>query len=146
MKKLFLLCVLAICVSCSSDDVDYTAENEADIQAYIANSSLTFKKTSTGLYYAIDAVGSGVYPSFNSNVTVGYKGYFLNETIFDQSSEATFNVGGVVPGFSEALRMLKPGGNGTFILPSSLGYGTRGQGSIPPGSVIIFDINLISVN
>ncbi|WP_439130291.1 FKBP-type peptidyl-prolyl cis-trans isomerase [Polaribacter sp.] len=147
MKKILLFFILAMSISCSNDEItDYTAQNEADIQAYIKESPLNFKKTTSGLYYAIGATGSGVSPTFNSDVTVGYKGYFLNESIFDQSTEATFNVGGVVPGFGEAVQMLKPGGKGTFILPSNLGYGTRGQGSIKPGDVIVFDINLIRIN
>lgn len=147
MKKTFLLLVVTLFVSCSGDDtIDYTAQNEADIQAYLTDNNLNFQKTSSGLYYNLEAPGSGLSPTFNSNVTLGYKGYFLDGTIFDQSSKATFNVGGVVPGFGEAVRLLKPGGSGTFILPSSLGYGTRGSGTIRPGDVIVFDINLISIN
>jgi FKBP-type peptidyl-prolyl cis-trans isomerase len=53
----------------------------------------------------------------------------------------------VVQGFGEAVRLLKPGGSGTFILPSKLGYGNTGSGnSIKGGDVIIFDINLIRIN
>ncbi len=147
MKKILLLLICTLIVSCSNDEItDYKAQNEADIQNYIADSPLTFKKTSSGLYYHIANEGSGLSPTFNSNVTLGYKGFLLNETIFDQSSEATFNVSGVVPGFGEAVRILKPGGNGTFILPSRLGYGNSGQGGIKPGDVIVFDINLIRIN
>ncbi|WP_397445531.1 FKBP-type peptidyl-prolyl cis-trans isomerase [Polaribacter sp. R77954] len=147
MKKLILAFVLASVLSCANDDIaDYTAQNETDIQTYLNDNNLNFQKTGTGLYYTINTVGSGVYPTFNSNVTVGYKGYLLDETIFNQSSEATFNVSGVVPGFAEAVRLLKAGGSGTFILPSRLGYGNTGSGSIQPGAVIVFDINLISVN
>lgn len=146
MKKLLLLFVLAVSLSCSKEEVDYDAQNEMDIQEYISANNLTVQKTASGLYYIINTSGSGSFPTFNSNVTLGYKGYFLNGTTFDQSSGATFNVGQVVPGFGEAVKLLKPGGSGTFILPSRLGYGTSGAGSIKAGDVIIFDINLISIN
>ena len=146
MKKTLLLFVLAISFSCAKEDTDYNTQNEIDIQAYISENNLNAQKTSSGLYYVINSSGSGLHPTYNSNVTLGYKGYFLNGTTFDQSQRATFNVGGVVPGFGEAVRLLKPGGSGTFILPSRLGYGNRGSGSINAGDVIVFDINLISIN
>jgi len=149
MKKLLLLFIVAVGFSCSDDEIiDYTAQNEADIQAYLAENNINAKKTLSGLYYVINSSGNGASPNFRSNVTLGYKGYFLNGTTFDQNTNATFNVSGVVPGFGEALTMLQTGGSGTFILPSRLGYGTRGSssGSIKGGDVIVFDINLIRIN
>lgn len=147
MKKILLLFVLVLCFSCSDDDMDYSAQNEIDILAYIQESNLNFLKSNSGLYYRISSSGSGVSPNVNSNVTLGYKGYLLNKDVFDQSANASFNVSGVVRGFGEAVRLLKPGGSGTFILPSKLGYGNTGSGnSIKGGDVIIFDINLIRIN
>ena len=146
MKKILLLFVLAVSFSCSDEEMDYAAQNEIDIQAYIKENNLNVQKTSSGLYYIIESSGSGLFPTYNSTVTLGYKGYFLNGTTFDKNINATLNVGRVVPGFGEALRLLKPGGSGTFILPSRLGYGNRGSQNIKPGDVIVFDINLISIN
>lgn len=151
MKKLILLITFVTFASCldgnsNFDTTDYTAQNEADILAYINNNNLSFQKTDSGLYYSIKNSGNGEKPVFRDIVTVGYKGYFLNGTVFDESSSATFSVGGVVPGFGEAIQLLKPGGSGTFILPSRLGYGNFGSGDIKPGDVIVFDINLISIN
>jgi FKBP-type peptidyl-prolyl cis-trans isomerase FkpA len=146
MKKILLLFVLAVTFSCSDDEMDYTDQNEIDILAYLEDNNLNAQKTSSGLYYIIKSSGVGAFPSANSNVTLGYKGYFLNGEVFDQSTNATFNVRGVVSGFGEAAQLLKPGGSGTFILPSKLGYGNRGSGNISGGEVIIFDINLISIN
>ena len=147
MKKILLLLVLVLSFSCIEDNnIDYTEENEIDIEAYIQENNLTFQKTASGLYYNIYKEGNGANPTINSNVTLGYKGYFLNGNIFDESTNATFKVNQVVPGFSEALRLLKSGGNGTFILPSRLGYGSGGSGQIKGGDVILFDINLIRFN
>jgi FKBP-type peptidyl-prolyl cis-trans isomerase FkpA len=146
MKKILLFFVLAISFSCSNDDMDFTEQNEIDIQAYILENNLNVQRTNTGLYYVINTSGNGASPNINSSVTVGYKGYFLNGDVFDQSTDATFNVRGVVPGFGEAVQWLQAGGSGTFILPSRLGYGRGGSGNIGPGDVIVFDINLIRVN
>lgn len=146
MKKILFVFILAISFSCSKEEEDYTAQNEMDIQAYITENNLSVQKTASGLYYIINSSGSGISPTFNSSVTLGYKGYFLNGATFDQSSSATFNVSRVVSGFGEAVQLLKPGGSGTFILPSRLGYGNSGSGNIKAGDVIVFDINLISVN
>jgi FKBP-type peptidyl-prolyl cis-trans isomerase FkpA len=146
MKKIFLIFILAISFSCSDDEMDYTQQNEIDIEAYIAENNLSVQKTSSGLYYILNSSGSGLSPTFNSDVTLGYKGYFLNGTVFDQNTSATFNVSRVVSGFGEAVRLLKPGGSGTFILPSRLGYGNSGSGNIKGGDVIVFDINLIRIN
>ena len=79
-------------------------------------------------------------------MTIGYKGYFLDNSIFDQSMNATFNLSAVIPGFAQSVQLLKPGGSGTFIIPSRLAYGNKGSSSIPGGAVLVFDINLISIN
>jgi FKBP-type peptidyl-prolyl cis-trans isomerase FkpA len=146
MKKIIFIFLLAISISCSSDDENFDEQNEIEIEAYIKENNLNVQKTNSGLYYIIKSTGSGNAPTVNSNVTIGYKGYFLNGNVFDQSSNATFNLSGVIPGFSQGVQLLRPGGSGTFILPSRLGYGTRGSGNIKGGDVIVFDINLISVN
>ncbi len=108
MKKLLLLFIIVIGISCTNDEVtDYTAQNEADIQAYLSANDITAQKTLSGLYYVINTEGDGASPSFNSIATLGYKGYFLNGTTFDSSTNATFGVNQVVPGFGEALTLLK---------------------------------------
>ncbi|WP_439128399.1 FKBP-type peptidyl-prolyl cis-trans isomerase [Polaribacter sp.] len=145
MKKIFLLLFVNLLFGCSSDE-NFDAQNEIDIQAYIQENNLDIEKTNSGLYYNIKTVGSGEFPSVNSNVTVSYKGYLLDGDIFDQSSNATFNLTGVIPGFSEAVQLLKKDGSGTFILPSRLGYGNKGSGKIKGGDVIVFEVRLIRIN
>lgn len=145
MKKILLLFCFVLAVACNKDDdMEFDAQNEADIQAFLSANNLNPEQTVTGLYYIIDNPGNGDSPNLNSAVTVAYRGYFLNGVTFDQAANATFPVAGVIPGFSEAVQLLKPGGSGTFILPSRLGYGSSGTSSIPGGSVLVFDIELIS--
>jgi FKBP-type peptidyl-prolyl cis-trans isomerase FkpA len=100
------------------------------------------------MYYIISEPGTGDNPSSNATVSVKYKGYFTNKTVFDQTKNDTpiqFSLSGVIEGWRIALPLLKKGGKGTFLFPSRLGYGTKGSsGVIPANSVIIFDIDLVS--
>ncbi|WP_299012199.1 FKBP-type peptidyl-prolyl cis-trans isomerase [uncultured Polaribacter sp.] len=124
-------------------------DNEADILEYIATNNIDAEKTASGLYYVINKEGNGERPSRNSSVTVAYKGYLLDGTVFDQSDAAgiTFNLNSVIPGWTEGIQLFKEGGESTLIIPNELGYGITGRPpSIPGGAVLIFDINLIKVN
>jgi len=95
----------------------------------------------------INEPGTGARPISNSNVTVAYKGYFLNGNVFDQSqSGITIGLNRVIPGWTEGIQLFKEGGSGILLIPSNLGYGDRGSSSIPGGAALVFDINLISVN
>ncbi|MCK5824867.1 MAG: FKBP-type peptidyl-prolyl cis-trans isomerase [Ichthyobacteriaceae bacterium] len=124
----------------------YDEKNEADILQYIEKNNLTAKKSKTGLYYVISEEGTGSEPSSFSNVTVDYKGYYLNGETFDEGSEISFNLDKVIKGWTEGITYFKEGGKGTLLIPAKLGYGYYDRNSLPGGSVLVFDINLISVN
>lgn len=152
MKNTLIVFAIILFTSCISDDnntaTNFEPQTDEDIQDYITANNLNPVKSSTGLYYIIDEVGTGENPTSTDNVTVAYKGYFLNDSVFDQSSEAgiSFDLQGVIAGWTEGITYFKEGGSGTLIIPSNLGYGAGGRGSIPGGAVLVFDINLISIN
>jgi FKBP-type peptidyl-prolyl cis-trans isomerase FkpA len=152
MKNLlFALLAITLFISCSKDkeaNVDYVAKNEQEIKDYIAKNNLTAQRSSTGLYYVIQNPGTGANPTPTSNVTVAYKGYFTNGTVFDQSSAAgiPFGLNQVIKGWTEGIQYFKPGGNGILLVPAHLGYGNYNYSSIPGGSVLIFEVKLISIN
>ena len=106
--------------------------------------------TSSGLQYKVIKDGAGENPKAESNVTVNYEGKFIDGTIFDSSYErgepASFPLNGVIKGWTEGLQLMKPGAIFEFYIPSDLGYGDSGYGSIPGGSTLIFKVELISVN
>ena len=143
----YLILSLLIFTSCGKDN-DFEPQTEADIIAYIAANDLNATRTSSGLYYVIDNSGSGTRPTSSSNVTVAYKGYFLDGNTFDQSGDAgiSFGLNQVIAGWTEGIQLFKEGGEGILLIPSNLGYGSNGQGSIPGGAVLVFDIKLISAN
>ena len=152
MRKILYLFIVVLSFSCSNnsldpeEDIDYETINEADIQSYITENNLTPEKSETGLYYIIENEGTGNSPFYNSNVKVNYKGYFLSKEIFDERTEVDLNLSEVISGFREGVQYLKEGGNITLIIPSKLAYGDRGQFTIPPGAVIIFEVALLSIN
>lgn len=104
----------------------------------------------SGLQYKVVEPGEGVSPTADSVVTVHYRGTLIDGTEFDSSisrgEPATFPVGGVIPGWSEALPLMKVGAKWQLFVPAELAYGERGAGqAIGPNSVLIFDVELIKI-
>ena len=83
----------------------------------IAKNNLTAQKSESGLYYIIKEPGTGTQPTATSNVTVAYKGYYTNGTIFDQSSDAgiSFGLNQVIKGWTEGIPYFKTGGSGILL-------------------------------
>lgn len=107
------------------------------------------RTTDSGLTYKITNAGDGTHPAANSTVKVKYTGKHLNGEVFDQSGDnpATFNLRGVVPGFSEGLQLIGKGGKATLYIPGNLGYGAEGQpqAGIGPNEMLVFDVELVDV-
>ncbi|KGL62779.1 FKBP-type peptidyl-prolyl cis-trans isomerase [Polaribacter sp. Hel1_85] len=127
---------------------DYETQNETSILKYIEDNNLNATRTNSGLYYVVNNEGTGTQPTSTSNVTVAYKGYFLDGTVFDESDSSgiSFGLNQVISGWTEGIRLFKEGGDGILLIPYTLGYGINGSGSIPGGAVLVFDVKLISVN
>lgn len=107
--------------------------------------------TPSGLQYEVLEKGTGKQPSAGDNVTVHYTGKLIDGTVFDSSVDrgapATFGVTQVIPGWVEALQMMKEGAKWRLFIPSNLAYGPNGAGNIiGPNSTLIFDVELIKVN
>jgi FKBP-type peptidyl-prolyl cis-trans isomerase len=154
MKYTFLAIIVMLFISCNNNDsdeqtqVDYTTKNETEIKAYIAENQLDAIKTDSGLYYVINEEGTGKQPTATSNVTVAYKGYFTDKKVFDQSKDTgiSFGLQQVIKGWTQGIPYFKEGGSGILLVPAHLGYGSNYYNGIPGGSVLIFDVKLISVN
>jgi len=107
--------------------------------------------TTSGLQYEVLKEGTGQRPSMNDMVSIHYKGSLIDGTVFDNSYErgqpVTFAVGGVIPGFTEALQLMTVGSKYRVWIPSELGYGPNGspRAGIKPYSVLIFEIELLSI-
>ncbi len=107
--------------------------------------------TASGLQYKVLTQGKGKQPTATSNVTVHYTGKLIDGTVFDSSVErnepATFAVNQVIPGWTEALQLMREGDKWMLYIPYDLAYGERGAGGqIPPFAPLIFEVELIKVN
>lgn len=148
MKSYISILFLFLLISCNVDDSSNVNQTEADIKKYIEENNLDAQRSESGLYYVIEEQGAGEKPTSSSTVTVNYKGYFLNGSIFDQSGTdgITFGLNQVIAGWTEGITYFNEGGEGMLLIPSDLGYGSQTYNGIPGGSVLIFDIKLLNVN
>lgn len=108
------------------------------------------KITTSGLQYEVLEEGTGIQPKATDRVMVHYTGKLIDGTVFDSSVErgepATFGVTQVIPGWVEALQLMKEGAKWRLFIPSNLAYGPNGAGGvIGPNATLIFDVELIKV-
>lgn len=105
--------------------------------------------TASGLQYEIITAGTGIKPTAQDSVTCNYMGTLLDGTEFDNSYKRgepiTFNLGGVIRGWTEGLQLMSEGAKYKFYVPYSLGYGANDYGPIPGGSLLIFEVDLLKV-
>lgn len=129
-----------IAQSISKEQLDYLKEN-ATKEGVVT--------TASGLQYKVIEEGSGEFPLATNEVTVHYTGKLINGSTFDSSMERgepiTFPLNRVIPGWTEGLMLMKPGGKMTLYIPYKLAYGEQGRSPvIPPFATLIFDVELIS--
>lgn len=108
------------------------------------------KTTASGLQYEVIKEGDGPQPNADDQVVVHYTGKLIDGTVFDSSEDrgvpATFGVTQVIPGWVEALQLMKAGSTWRLFIPSALAYGPQGAGNIiGPNTTLIFDVSLIEV-
>lgn len=106
--------------------------------------------TPSGLQYKVITPGSGEPPKRTDIVSVLYTGKLLNGTEFDGTDKrgnrpASFPLGTMIPGWQEALSLMKPGAKWEIFIPPNLGYNMNSRGPIPPGSLLVFNVQLLKV-
>lgn len=152
INKLVLLLAVGMVMMSACKKDDDSAEKQAEIDeqvivGYIAANNIEATRHESGMYYVIHNQGIGENPTINSTVEVFYKGFLTNGNVFDQttSGPVSFPLRNLIQGWQIGIPLLKEGGSATFYIPSALGYGTQGSLSIPANSVLIFDIDLVSI-
>ncbi len=137
---------------------------EGKLSKYVADKKLEPKKTASGLQYIVNQEGKGNKAVVGDTVVVNYTGTLVNGKIFDTNNAETakkdntfnpmrqyepirFRVGHdpVIQGWTEGLQLLNKGGKATFLIPSTLGYGERGGGTIPPYAPLVFEVELVDI-
>ena len=126
--------------------------NEKAGQEFLAENGkrAEVKTTPSGLQYEVLTEGDGPQPSAQDQVEVHYTGKLIDGTVFDSSVDrgvpATFGVTQVIPGWVEALQLMKAGSKWRLFIPSNLAYGPQGAGGvIGPNATLIFDVELLKV-
>ncbi len=106
--------------------------------------------TDSGLQYEVLVAGDGEKPTIEDSVTTHYHGTLISGEVFDSSVDrgqpATFPVGGVISGWTEALQLMPVGSKWRLYVPAGLAYGPQPRGSIPPNSTLIFDVELLQID
>lgn len=137
----------------SSNNQKAAQENVAKGQAFLAENKQKegVQTTDSGLQYQVLVAGTGnEHPKATDSVTVHYHGTLTDGTVFDSSVDRgqtiDFPLNRVIKGWTEGVQLMVVGEKTRFFIPSELGYGNRSAGSIPPGSVLVFDVELIAIN
>lgn len=128
------------------------AEERKAREAELNELAAGFEQTPSGLRYKIINKGNGKPAEKGKTVAVHYKGQLADGTVFDSSYkrkeplEFQVGVGQVISGWDEGISLLKVGDKARLVIPSDLGYGSRGAGGvIPPNAILVFDVELMDV-
>jgi FKBP-type peptidyl-prolyl cis-trans isomerase len=109
-----------------------------------------WKSTKSGLQYKVVKAAEGAKPKATDKVTVHYRGTLLDGSEFDSSYKrnqpATFGLNQVIAGWTEGVQLMSVGSTYTFAIHPDMAYGPKGRPGIPPNAVLLFDIELISIN
>ena len=145
-----LIAAFVALVSVSAHAADPALSEAANVNFLAANAKKPgVITTASGLQYKIIQNGYGKRPTAFEKVQVTYKGSLINGTVFDSTEPglpATFQVNQLIPGWTEALEMMREGDHWQLVIPANLAYGSRGAGGvIPPNQTLVFDLTLLKV-
>lgn len=133
------------------------------IEEYLEENNLEAIQHPSGLFYRIQEEGTGELPNTGQIVSVNYVGKFLDGRVFDTSVDSVAREAGiynenrnykpfeftlgrdVITGWTIGISLLKEGSTATLIIPSGYAYGSNGSGSIPPNTVLLFEVELVDI-
>lgn len=149
----FIFSFFVVLSSCSVENVAEQEQlnDEAEIQSYITQTKLVnMLKTADGMYYSIKPFGGTKVAAANDLVTLNYKLYLLDGTLIDSTNASAKQFKSIVYGaapsiFTPIIQLMKEGDKGTFLLPSSLGFGATSIGNVPAYSVLRAEVEVISI-
>ncbi len=140
-KWIAVIALVVVFTSCKKQtDIDRKKMDD-----YISKNHLTGTYTPEGVFVVIDVEGQNGHPTVSNTVKVAYSGTLLDGTVFDATATGTFiefPLSQVISGWQIGIPKFQKGGKGKLIIPSELGYGSNGAGSIPSNAVLVFDITL----
>lgn len=159
MKQLFMrraasilaaAATLLVATACGSDKVTAPEITETTFAPSLGVNLDASTRTESGLYYQDLQLGGGTVARAGFKVTAHYTGWLADGTKFDSSVDRgqpisfTLGVRDVIVGWDEGISGMRVGGTRKLVIPPSLGYGSRQNGPIPPNSILVFDVTLVS--
>jgi FKBP-type peptidyl-prolyl cis-trans isomerase len=165
LNYLLIICLFVL-TACSNEIEEDATDEKAKINPYNLEKlakidraiireyvnlqlDMAFDSTDSGIFYAIENLGIGEPPTDSSTVTVNYTLYLVDNTLIESSEikgePSTFEVGKVIDGWQESLKLMGVTGKGTFVIPSGLGYGLRRVNGMPRNAILVFDIEILSI-
>jgi len=139
------IATLAIVGTFSQMGCSKSSASEADqMISYAKKNNITYVSDPSGVLYQIITAGNSNKPRLTSTITVTYTGKLMNDKTFD-SGTITYPLNNLIAGWQVALPLIGEGGQIKILIPSSLGYGSSGSGSIPGNSPLYFDVSLSKV-
>lgn len=155
MKFILIAILIALAVFyfySSSNNKKLAEENIRAGDLFLAEnkSKAGIVTTESGLQYQVLTPGQGgMHPSASSKVKVHYEGKLMDGTVFDSSiargKPIEFGLNQVISGWTEGVQLMTVGEKVRFFIPARLGYGNRAAGKIPPGSLLIFEVELLAI-
>ncbi|GAA6185191.1 MULTISPECIES: FKBP-type peptidyl-prolyl cis-trans isomerase [Alteromonadaceae] len=155
MKFIVLAVVIAIAIfyfNRNSNNKKLAIENTAVGKEFLVNNKTNqdVVETASGLQYQILQKGNGdEHPKANSTVKVHYHGMLIDGSVFDSSVDRgepiSFPLNQVIPGWTEGVQLMVVGDKFKFFIPADLAYGDRATGKITPGSLLIFEVELLEI-
>ncbi|MEI9810482.1 MAG: FKBP-type peptidyl-prolyl cis-trans isomerase [Bacteroidota bacterium] len=152
---LFIMFTGSNCIKSNTCSPQSVSSEAPQIQAFATSSGINAIPHSSGLYYEIIDPGTGDTPTLSSRIVITYTGTLLNGMVFDQrltpnnteptGSNAPWALSDLVEAWRIGIPLVKKGGHIKLIVPSAMGYGCTGYGSIPGNAILYFDINLVDV-
>jgi FKBP-type peptidyl-prolyl cis-trans isomerase len=154
MRRLAALLALVLAASVpvagpvrAADDALSLAANQAYLVDNAKKKGVIVRPS--GLQFKILKNGFGKRPTATDTVTVYYTGALINGTVFDGTSPGLpeqFKVNSLIPGWTEALQLMREGDHWQLVIPSNIGYGNRGEpaGGVPPDQTLVFDLTLVA--
>jgi peptidylprolyl isomerase len=157
MSKIILAVVVIVVIVLfmrrSGGDPKLAEFNKEQGQTYLEENAknVNVNTTDSGLQYEVLTQGTGTeHPTATDRVKVHYHGTLIDGTVFDSSVDRgepiSFGLNQVIKGWTEGVQLMVVGEKSKFTIPSEIAYGNRAAGKIPPGSVLVFEIELLGIN
>jgi peptidylprolyl isomerase len=149
---IIIVLIVVFYIRSNNDKASAKVNIESGAQFLASNKNIDgVMETASGLQYQVLNKGTGTeHPAASDKVKVHYHGTLLDGSVFDSSVERgeaiSFGLNQVIAGWTEGLQLMVVGEKTRFFIPSSLGYGNRAAGKITPGSLLVFEVELLAIN